>query len=143
MPRTKEEVAAELVWRYVEYIREETDARRDAAFSRDELEQLLRALETASRVPEALGGEPSESILAAARAHLHAALAAAPPEAAGRAAPAAPAAPAVAPWQRLRAWALPAAAAAVLVLSAALASVPLWHHVRTIVRRVPVPYSGP
>src|SRR5690349_656358 len=102
MPRTKEEVASELVWRYVEYIREETEAGRAAAFSRDELEQLRHALETASRVPEALDGEPSESVLAAARAQLHAALAAAPSQAAGPAAPPAPVATAVPARQRLR-----------------------------------------
>src|SRR4051812_11747844 len=131
MSRTKEEVAAELVWRYVEYLREETGSGRAASFSRDELEQLVQALETASRVPEALEGEPSAAAVSAARAHLDATLAAAPPSAP----PSAPHAPAPRPAlplpRRLRDWTLPAAVAAVLILSLALATVPMWHHVPT------------
>src|SRR5690242_7323325 len=122
MSRTKEEVAAELVWRYVEYVRDETEGGRTAAFSRDELEQLVQALETASRVPEALEGEAPAAAVAAARAHLHAALATGAP-------PALPSPPDPAPAlplpRRLGAWALPAALAAVLALGAALATVPL------------------
>src|SRR3954471_12882912 len=112
MAETREEIAAELVWRYVEYIREETAAGRAAAFSRDELHQLMRALETASHVPEALLTEPCPTALSAARDRLNAFLDDRPPSVPATPPPPSPTRRTV----RLPRWALAAGAATLLVL---------------------------
>lgn len=145
MSQPKEQVAADLVWRYVEHLRAAEAEGRSAALSRADLEQLVEALETASRLPEALRVEESEQCHAAVRDRLSAALAA-PPGAPPRPEPAA-SPDEVSPLFGLipPVWALRVAAAGLLALSMALATVNLWHQPapRVVVKRVPVPRDLP
>src|SRR5436189_82680 len=53
MARTKEEIAGELAWRYVELVRETKADGRNLAFSRSELHELFEVLATAGSVPGA------------------------------------------------------------------------------------------
>src|SRR5437868_3734349 len=87
MESSREEIAAELVWRYVERLREAEAEGRSAALTRAELEQLLGALETASRVPEALRCATLEDSQAEVRQKVHAALNRAPVVSPGPASP--------------------------------------------------------
>lgn len=155
----KEEIAADLVWRYVEHLRTAAAEGRSAALSRAELRQLAEVLDTASRLPEALQGEESEQCHAAVRDRLHAVLgdpAAQPaqepagkpapppvrhsPDGAGPGTSAAPRQGMLVPIGALR-----LAGAALLALSAALATVNFWHQSppQVVVRRVPVPRELP
>jgi hypothetical protein len=61
MALTKEEIAADLVWRCTEHIRVLEAEGRRVEFTREELEQLVEVLQLAARVPEALEvAEPHE-----------------------------------------------------------------------------------
>ena len=124
MAVTKEEIAADLVWRYVEQLRELPPGE---AFSRAELEQLLEVLTTAGALPEALAAD--EGSRAAARSRLEQVLAASPQarQAAPPSLPERPAARPSLPARMAPLWQLRGAVAAALVLSLALFSVNLWH----------------
>lgn len=139
MSDTKQELAAELIWRYVEYLREQEAAGNRETFSRAELEQLVAVMETASGVSHVIGPEETESCRAAVRARLEqvvrpAALAAVP-------------LPVVAPparsagWfsRRVPAWSVAFACAASLVLAAG--TVGMWHKPAQVVKRVKVPVN--
>lgn len=80
MPRTKEEIKAELVWRFVECLREDDEP--DATpirFAREELEELVGVLETAGDLPEVLVTPESERAREAVRTRLDETLKAAEP----------------------------------------------------------------
>lgn len=140
---TREEVAADLLWCYVQHVREARAAGEDLSLSPAEIEQLGAALSTASRVPEALDQIEACCSQAAVRARLQPVLGkpsetAAPAGAAGHT-----------PWiERLRgtlvpAWQLGAAAALCLSLGLALVSVNSWHRPEPIIRQVRVPFEAP
>jgi hypothetical protein len=117
MARKREEIAADLVWRYVEHVRESPDADR---LTDEDLEQLVPALKTAGIAGEALELRGSEGRQTAVRERLEALLAS-PVTAPRTEAPAAP--PATVP-----AWRFRSACAAAMALAAALATVSFWHH---------------
>jgi hypothetical protein len=140
MALTKEEIAAELVWRYVEHVRESEGAGHAAALSRAELQQLAGVLETASQVPPALESAGSERCRAAVRTRVEQLL--------GEGTSASPERPASAPRRTGRlerltggaarvpvpAWALRSAMAAAAALTLALGTVNLWHQPARVVR---------
>jgi hypothetical protein len=140
MSSIKEEIAADLVWRYVEHVRRETAEGRHVALSAEELDELLEALSTASLVGEAVEAPASEESQAVVRGRLQGVLAAAPEPPPSTAAPA-PSARRRAPGfflGSIPAWAFGLAVSAVLALSLALGTVDRWHRIE-VVRRVPVP----
>jgi hypothetical protein len=131
MALTKEEIAADLVWRYVEHVRESEAENRPACLSRGELEQLVEVLHTAAHAPQALTAESCEERRAAVRRRVELML----PR--SETAPPAAAAPAASGESWLRrllggaavvpAWQFQAAAAAALALAAGVVTVNLWH----------------
>jgi hypothetical protein len=135
MAVTKEQIAAELVWRYVEQVRE---LQPGEAFTRAELEQLLDVLATGGALPEAL--EAGESCRAAARSRLEEVLAVPALARPAEPAPASRVKPAGVP-RLVPLWQLGSAVAAAAVLAVALFSVGVWHRpaqpviVRTVVER--------
>jgi hypothetical protein len=71
MPRTKEEIKAELVWRFVECLREEEDpSATPIRFAREELDELVGVLETAGDLPEVLVTAESETARETVRGRL-------------------------------------------------------------------------
>lgn len=133
MPQSREEIASDLVWRYTEHVRSEGAE----PLSDDELEQLLRVLQSVPATGEALAEEGAEARQAAVRKRVEHLLAQSPErsrpavrEAARRPAPA-----------LVPAWRFRVACALSAVLAVALASVGAWHHppARTIVQRMVVP----
>lgn len=135
MPRAKEEIKAELVWRFVECLREE-EANAGAGavrFSREELEELVGVLETAGDLPTVLSTTVSESARQGARARLEEAVEAKVPTAAPRRA-----VPSRRP-SMLAAMHFRFVAGMVMGLSLAVMTVGMWHKTanKTIVRRVP------
>jgi hypothetical protein len=120
MARTKEEIAADLIWRYVEHSREASDVER---LSDEELEELLGLLKTAGLAGDALETERVEARHAAVRQRVEQLIAAS-----RQGTPVQPSQrspfPAVVP-----AWAFRAACAASIVLALALSTVPYWHRV--------------
>jgi len=143
MSAPKEALAADLVWRYVEQVRELEAAGEPVRFSRAELEELVELLATASAVPEALAAEDAKAGLqeadcrAAVRTRLETMLAAhrtAHPE------PAAPERPARATQRSIPpVWKLRAALGAAAALALALATVDAWHPPKVVVKRMSVP----
>lgn len=88
MPRSKEEIKAELVWRFVECLREEEEpGAAPIRFAREELEELVGVLETAGDLPEVLATPESEAARETARARLEETLRAAETEASPRRTP--------------------------------------------------------
>lgn len=137
MADTKQELAADLVWRYVEYLREQEGRE---ALTRAELEQVLQLMETASAVPEALEPEASERCRAAVRARLE--------QVVHPAAVTPPTAPVAAPERRaarnwftapVPAWSLGLALTAIAVLSGLVGTVGTWHRAPAVTRYVKVP----
>jgi hypothetical protein len=61
MARTKEEMKADLVWRYVEHLREMQDTGQCVRLTRAELEELVEVLETASSVSPVVSSEPCDA----------------------------------------------------------------------------------
>lgn len=140
MSDTKQELASDLVWRYVEFLREQEAAGNPQTFSRVELEQLVAVMETASGVSRAVNAGESETCRAAVRARLEQVvrpetLPASPPPAAGSPAPRRES------WfgRRVPVWSL--AVAAVLIVGVALGTVGLWHKPAQVVQRVKVPVN--
>lgn len=144
MGRTKQEILADLVWRYVEEVRTAESSGYHLRFTREELTQLAEALETAGQVPAALEGAETEACRSAVRDRLHRQLAH-PPAAASL--PQGPRArTSFGAWLRTRtvpAWTLAGAVSSLAVLVVALGSVNAWHHpkpvfkVRTVVSDKP------
>ncbi len=137
MADTKQELAADLVWRYVEYLREQEGR---APLTRAELEQVFQLMETASSVPEALEPQVSEQCRAAVRARLEQVVhPTAIPPAAGPAA--VPQPRATRNWFALPvpAWSLGLALAAVAVLGGLVGTVGAWHRPPAVTRYVKVP----
>lgn len=142
---TREEVAADVLWCYVQHVREARAAGENLSLSPAELEQLTAALATASRVPEALDQLEASCSQAAVRARLQPVLG----ELAGTESAPAPVPSPPKPWiERLRgalvpAWQLGAAGIACLSLGLALVSVNSWHRPEPIIRQVRVPVEAP
>jgi hypothetical protein len=143
MARTKEEIAADLVWQYVEHVRQSEAEGRPACFSRMELDQLVDVLETAAGMPHALTADECEERRAAVRRRVEQML---PPPAA--AAPPPQAAPEASAPRRswlhdflggaavVPAWRFQAATAAALALTCAVVTVNIWHRPAPEVRVV-------
>ncbi len=126
---TKEELAADLVWRYVERLREAEDP-SVVALDSAELAQLVAALEAAGSVPGAIMVEEPEARRTEVRQRLE------PSLAHGRAA-----APVSRPRDRatvVPAWQFRLAMAASLVGALLLTTVNGWHRIPAAVQRVPV-----
>ena len=136
MPRTKEEIKAELVWRFVECLREEADPKTaPVRFAREELEELVGVLETASDLPEVLVSPESEAARETVRARLEDTLREAAPQPVRRPRPSHR--PSIFAAMQFR-----MVSGIVLGVALAVATVGLWHRVppKVIVqqRRVPV-----
>jgi len=135
MPLTREEIAADLVWRYVEHVRETSDAETlSAQETRDLLEVMLSVAPTA----EAVAAESEEARRAAVRNRVQAVLAAGPPPAPAARKAERPLLPGLVP-----AWRFRAVCAASVALAATLATVGWWHHPPERVVRVAVPREIP
>lgn len=134
MESRKEEIAADLVWRYVEQIRE-ADPNENLAFNRAELEQLVDVLAAAGAVPAALESAAPETPREAVRRRLERVLTG--PAAPGNPERAEPAVPRPEPSQRGMApglfrnpvayWRYALAIGALCVQTMVLVSVNLWH----------------
>jgi len=144
MQRSKEEIAADLVWRYVEQIRELERSDGSAPFTQDELHQLAETLYTASLVPDALCAEQEAACRESVRRRLEAELQGAPRGAATASteavSPPQPRRPAVVP-----AWRFAGATAMAAALAVAVGTVNLWHRPQPVVqvKQVPVPAQAP
>ncbi|MFN3649925.1 MAG: hypothetical protein ACK47B_10100 [Armatimonadota bacterium] len=139
MATNREQIAAELVWRYVEQIRECHPDGPPPRLSRDELRELVEMLDMAAQVQDAL--PPAQTTAedpcrAAVRRRVLQAL-----ETGGAARPPAPSRR---PWRAPR-WASGAAFALAGVCLLALASVNVWHRPapEVVVRRVKIPADAP
>ena len=138
MPRTKEEIKAELVWRFVECLREEeVSSATPIRFAREELEELVGVLETAGDLPEVLVTTESETARKAVRARLDETLRAAEAEPAPRRTPRPSHRPSIFAAMQFR-----MVTGVVLGVALAVITVGLWHKqpvkVVTRDRRVPV-----
>jgi hypothetical protein len=122
----REELAAEIVWRYVERLRESGRTGASRPLTREELDELVKVMETAGELTPALTAEDPEPARAAVRRRVESAMAALQAEA-----PPAPVFPARArpapsmPRSRRLVPALSLAAAS--VLACLIATVNLWH----------------
>jgi hypothetical protein len=130
MPFTKEEIAADLVWRYVEHVRETPDAE---TLSDSEIRQLVEVMLSVPATGEAVAAEATEERRAAVRERVHQVLAAGAPRPEPRRRAFA-ALPALVP-----AWRFRVVCAATAVLATAVATVGFWHHPPTRVVRVAFP----
>jgi hypothetical protein len=127
MGLTKEQIAADLVWRYVEQIRARGAEDPPAAFTRAELLQLVEALETAGRLPEVLAVPEDGVCRDAVRERLQHAISTV---GADGPAPAPGAMRARSGWLADRlvpAWQLRGAVTALAALAVALGTVNAWH----------------
>lgn len=140
MPITKDRIAAELVWRYVELVREPGPEGQRPTLTRAELEELIDLLEAAGCLPEALASASPDDLRATVRARIEALL--------RQASEARSAVPAreplgvrlrrwLASWPSSR-WAFRGTLAALVAALLALGTVDVWHR-PAIVRPVPVP----
>jgi hypothetical protein len=120
MARKKEEIAADLVWQYVEHVRDAPESER---LSDTELDQLTGVLKTAGVTGEALETERLEARQSAVRQRVEQLLAAAPESLTEPPRPRRPILPAVVP-----AWRFRVVCGAATLLAAGLATVGFWHH---------------
>jgi len=141
MAHTNEEIAAELLYRYVELLRDRAVAGQPGGLSRDELRQLAENLEIASALPAALESAPDLERAATARSRVEDCLAA--PIAATHQTP--PHRSPALNMDRLRSggWKLASAWGAAALCAAALLTVNVWHRPRPVVRRIRVPAAAP
>jgi hypothetical protein len=135
MPHTKEELTADLLWRYVEHLRGSEDG-PGQPLSRAELDRLVEVMDTASRVPEALETPESEAGRESVRARVMGGVAPSVPEVLPTAPPHTPR-----PNRLVPAWQFRAALGAALALGLVVSTVNVWHHPQPTVqvRRVPEP----
>jgi hypothetical protein len=133
MPHTKEELTADLLWRYVEHLRG-SEAGPGEPLSRSELDRLVEVMDTASRVPEAIEVPESEAGRDTVRARVLDGVTTSIPEVAVAPPPHTPR-----PRPLVPAWQLRAALGAALALGLVLSTVNVWHRPqpRVQVRRVP------
>jgi hypothetical protein len=142
MSLNREEVAADLIWRYIEHLRA---ARADGAtveLTRLELEQLVSTLQLAGQMPDALEAPESAARKAAVRRRLEELEAATPAPSTPR-----PAANPAHSRPRLASlltnavpmWRYRAAVGVALGLTACLATVGVWHRPSPIVKKIRVP----
>ena len=135
MALAKDEITADLMWRYVEHLREWEASGEPVTFTRPELESLVDVLATASAVPLALSAEQSEERKTAVRHRVQESLGGAPAE--GRA----PSGWRKSPLRRflrgnrVPAWKFGLATTAAAALAVALGTVGLWHR--------PAPQTAP
>lgn len=142
MSLNREEVAADLVWRYIEHLRAARAEGASVELTRLELEQLVATFQVAGRMPDALEAPASEARKAAVRRRLEELEAVAP-------APSTPQPNAAASQPRPRlaslwsnavpAWRYRAAVGVALSLTACLSTVSIWHRPSPVVKRVRVP----
>lgn len=143
MSLNREEVAADLVWRYIDHLRTARAEGASVELTQLELEQLVATLQVAGRMPDALEAPESETRRAAVRRRLEELEGALP-------APGAPARNAAAhrgrPWLEslvsaavVPGWRYRAVVGVALGLAACLSTVTLWHRPAVVVRRVRVP----
>lgn len=138
MSLNREEVAADLVWRYIEHLRAARAEGASVELTPGELEQLLETFRLAGQMPDALVAPESDARRAAVRRRLEAAV-----EMPG-ALDGAPAAPAR-PWTQALAsaavpvWRYRAAVGLAASLAVCLATVSVWHHPSPVVKRIKVP----
>ena len=140
MPRTKEEIKAELIWRFVECLREEDDpSATPVRFAREELEELVGVLETAGDLPEVLLTPESEGARESVRARLDETLRAAEPASAPKRTPRPSHRPSIFAAMQFR-----MVTGVVLGVALAVITVGLWHKqpVKVVQRRVPVQLSN-
>ena len=144
MPATKQEIAAELVWRYVEHIRECGPDAATEMLTRADLQQLVEVLETAGTAGGAVLGFASDAAAGEARARLEAVIAHARPQKTAASSGTPPAGRGFLPLQWLRrpapAWVTAVSMAAGLAFAVSTAGV--WHRpapvVQTVRVRIPV-----
>jgi len=142
MSLNREEVAADLVWRYIEHLRVAQAEGASVELTRLELEQLVSALQVAGRMPEALEAPESASRRAAVRRRLEELEGTAPTPEQKR----------PNPWVQstrhwLRSWlsgTVPgwryrAALGVAMGLAVGLTTVSVWHRPSPVVKRVRVP----
>ena len=131
-------MAAELVWRYVERVREARAEGEAVELSRAELAQLVETLDLAARVPDALEAPESAARRTAVRRRLDETVSSAGPIRSERVVVAAEP-----PRSRplVAAWMFRTALAAAVALSVALVTVNQWHHSAAVVRRIRVPVN--
>lgn len=141
MAHTNEEIAADLLYRYVEHLRDRATAGQSGGFSRDELRQLMANLETASALPAALESAPDLERAATVRSRVEDCLAA--PAPASRQTPARRSPGLNLGWVRPRSWKPASAWGAAVLCAAALLTVNLWHRPTPVVRRIRVPSLAP
>ncbi len=117
MSNPRDEIQSELIWRYVELIRESPES-RDVVLSRKDLDDLTATLDLAGQMPHALAAQ-EEIVDSAVRSRLEAAL---------REQPRRPATtPERAPAASVPAWQFRLAMGAALVLSLVVTTVNGWH----------------
>jgi hypothetical protein len=138
----KEQVTADLVWRFAKEVSEAESRGESLRYSRDELSELVEILQCAGGVPEALHEEEAPGKKERVASRLRRILDEAEEQrAAVVPAPAAPHRPVFAPWM---VWAQRFAAGAAVILAVALLSVDTWHRPpqRVEVQRVRVPVEA-
>jgi hypothetical protein len=139
MSLNREEIAADLVWRYIEHLRTARAEGTSVELTRGELDQLLEAFQVAGRMPDALEAPESCTRREAVRRRLEEAV-----QAPGAARPTAPAR-SFQPWlasllsASVPAWRYRAAIGTACALAACLATVSFWHRPTPIVKRERVP----
>ncbi len=136
MARTNEEIAADLVWRYVEHLRERADAGNPDGLTHPELDELLEAMDAAGALPPVFQPAPDLPRQASVRARVEDRLKlAAEAPVPARTASLRPQARV----PRFRGGKLRPAWSAVALFGAALLTVNLWHRPAPVVRHVVVP----
>jgi len=145
MSLNREEVAADLIWRYIEHLRTARAEGVSVELSRLELEQLVATLQVAGRMPDALEAPESETRRAAVRRRLEelegAASAAEAPRQRIAAKRARPWLESLVSATTVPGWRYRAAVGVALGLAACLSTVTLWHRPAVVVKKVRVPVN--
>jgi hypothetical protein len=131
----KDEILADLAWRFVERVREQDAAGTPVTFTHAELVQFAGTLELAAGMPAALDTPEDAVGRATVRDKVEAATLRAPQPAPVRMPARAPRRPARATW-------LGALGGALAAIVLAATTVNSWHTPRQVVREIPVPYVG-
>lgn len=142
MSLNREEVAADLIWRYIEHLRTARAEGASVELTPRDLDQLMEAFQVAGRMPDALETPESDARRAAVRRRLEEAVQA-------------PSAPLpvppphrAQPWPEALAgavvptWRYRAAMGLALTLAVCLSTVSFWHHPSPVVKRVRVPVNA-
>lgn len=138
MSLNREEVAADLVWRYIEHLRTARAEGVSVELTPGELEQLFETMRLAGQVPDALTTLASDERRAAVRRRLEA-MVHQPTE--QGAAPAEPRTKALLTGP-IPIWRYRATLGLAAALAMCLSTVSLWHHPSPVVKRVKIPVGA-